>query len=90
VKSNRARRVAAKTTRASATRVASGPRAATRPRSGPAVASAAGHRTHTVGKGQTLSHIAERYNVSVTKLRSANRLRGNSVKAGQVLKIPTG
>ncbi|MCC6764920.1 MAG: transglycosylase SLT domain-containing protein [Deltaproteobacteria bacterium] len=47
-------------------------------------------RTHTVRRGQTLSHIAERYRVPVGKLRDANRLRGNSVKAGQVLRIPTG
>jgi membrane-bound lytic murein transglycosylase D len=65
-------------------------RAATRARNGTAVASAAGYRTHKVGKGQTLSHIAEQYRVSVTKLRTANRLRGNAVKTGQVLKIPTG
>jgi membrane-bound lytic murein transglycosylase D len=84
VRSNHSRRAVAKASAKSA------PRAATRLREGTAVASAAGYRTHTVGKGQTLSHIAERYNVSVTKLRSANRLRGNSVKAGQVLKIPTG
>jgi membrane-bound lytic murein transglycosylase D len=48
------------------------------------------YRTHMVAKGQTLSHIAERYQVPLSKLRSANRLHGNSVKAGQVLKIPTG
>ena len=53
------------------------------------IAATAG-RTHRVAKGQTLSHIAEQYRVPVTKLRSANRIRGNSVKAGQVLKIPTG
>jgi membrane-bound lytic murein transglycosylase D len=47
-------------------------------------------RTHRVKKGQTLSHIADKYRVPVTKLRSANGLRGNSVKAGQILKIPTG
>ncbi len=87
VKSGHARRAVAT---ASSQRAGRAPRAATRERAGTAVASAAGYRTHTVGKGQTLSHIAERYNVSVTKLRSANRLRGNSVKAGQVLKIPTG
>jgi membrane-bound lytic murein transglycosylase D len=51
---------------------------------------ATSHRTHKVAKGQTLSHIAERYRVPVGKLRSANGLRGNSVKAGQVLKIPAG
>jgi peptidoglycan lytic transglycosylase D len=48
------------------------------------------YRTHTVTRGQTLSHIAEHYRVPVKTLRSANGLRGNSVKAGQVLKIPAG
>ncbi len=51
---------------------------------------AAAERTHRVTKGQTLSHIAEQYRVSLPKLRSANRLRSNTVKAGQVLKIPAG
>ena len=54
------------------------------------VASAESYRTHRVGKGQTLSHIARRYRVSVQRLISANSLRGNAVKAGQVLRIPTG
>jgi membrane-bound lytic murein transglycosylase D len=68
-------------------------RSATRPRStgrAGAKVAATRYRTHTVARGQTLSHIAERYRVPVGKLRSANRLRGNSVKAGQVLKIPAG
>lgn len=66
-------------------------RAATRSRGdGAAEIAATTYRTHTVAKGQTLSHIAERYQVPLTKLRSANRLHGNTVKAGQVLKIPTG
>ena len=66
-------------------------RAATRSRgAGEAEIAATTYRTHTVAKGQTLSHIAERYQVPLTKLRSANRLHGNTVKAGQVLKIPTG
>ncbi len=66
-------------------------RSATRRRApGTGTSVAAAHRTHTVRRGQTLSHIAERYQVPLTKLRSANRIRGNSVKAGQVLKIPTG
>ena len=66
------------------------PRAPTRARGDGETKIAATFRTHTVAKGQTLSHIAEHYRVPVTKLRSANRLRGNSVKVGQVLKIPTG
>lgn len=47
-------------------------------------------RTHRVAKGQTLTHIARRYRVSVDGLRRANSLRGNTVRAGQVLKIPAG
>jgi membrane-bound lytic murein transglycosylase D len=66
-------------------------RAASRSREGSTGrVAAANARTHRVRNGQTLSHIAERYGVSLTRLRSANRLRGNSVKAGQVLKIPAG
>jgi len=50
----------------------------------------AGNRTHRVAKGQTLSRIARQYRVSVQRLKGANGLRGNEVKPGQVLKIPTG
>jgi membrane-bound lytic murein transglycosylase D len=53
-------------------------------------ASAESYRTHRVGKGQTLSHIARHYRISVRRLISANSLRGTAVKAGQVLRIPAG
>jgi membrane-bound lytic murein transglycosylase D len=43
---------------------------------------------HRVGHGDTLSEIAQRYGVSVVSLRNANRLKGNAVRPGQVLKIP--
>ena len=46
------------------------------------------YRTHRVAQGQTLSHIADRYGVSVDRIKSTNRLRGSAVKSGQVLKIP--
>ncbi len=49
-----------------------------------------GYRTHRVRNGQTLSHIADRYGVTVQRLKNVNRLRGSVVKSGQVLKIPTG
>lgn len=65
-------------------------RAATRTRGAGGTIAGGGEKTHTVARGQTLSHIAERYRIPVRKLRDANRLRGNSVKAGQILKIPTG
>lgn len=45
-------------------------------------------RVHVVRSGDTLSEIGERYGVSVSKLRSANGLRGNSLRIGQRLVIP--
>jgi membrane-bound lytic murein transglycosylase D len=45
--------------------------------------------THRVRSGQTLSHIAHRYKVSVASLRSTNGLgRRSRLRPGQVLKIP--
>lgn len=44
---------------------------------------------HLVSSGDTLSSIAQRYNVSVAALRSANSLKKDSIRAGQALKIPT-
>jgi membrane-bound lytic murein transglycosylase D len=45
--------------------------------------------TYRVRPGQTLSHIARAHNVSVARLRSANRMgKTAKVRAGQVLRIP--
>lgn len=43
---------------------------------------------HLVARGDTLSLIATRYNVSLASLRQANNLRNDSIRVGQVLKIP--
>lgn len=43
---------------------------------------------HVISRGDTLSEIAERYNVSMSAIKSANRLSGNNVRVGQTLKIP--
>ena len=43
---------------------------------------------HVIPRGDTLSEIAERYNVSMSAIRSANKLRSDQVKIGQTLKIP--
>jgi N-acetylmuramoyl-L-alanine amidase len=43
---------------------------------------------HVIRRGETLAVVADRYNVSVRDLRQANRLRGNQVAIGQVLRIP--
>jgi membrane-bound lytic murein transglycosylase D len=48
-------------------------------------------RSHRVQRGQTLTHIARRYGVSIERLRAANGLgRSSYLRAGQVLRIPRG
>lgn len=44
--------------------------------------------THVIGRGDTLSEIAERYDVGLSRLRQANRLTNDQVRVGQVLTIP--
>lgn len=46
------------------------------------------NQTYTVQPGDTLSAIAQRFDVSVASLMSANSLPNSSIKAGQVLIIP--
>ena len=53
-------------------------------------ASSPTYRTHRVAAGQTLSLIAQRYRVSVQRIKQANSMRGTVVRAGQVLRIPVG
>jgi N-acetylmuramoyl-L-alanine amidase len=43
---------------------------------------------HVISRGDTLSEIAERYNVSMSAIKSANRLSSDNVRVGQKLKIP--
>ncbi|NPA57758.1 MAG: transglycosylase SLT domain-containing protein [Aquificae bacterium] len=43
---------------------------------------------HKVKKGETLYRIAKKYGVSVDKLKKVNKIRGNLIKPGMVLKIP--
>ncbi|HQB28217.1 MAG TPA: LysM peptidoglycan-binding domain-containing protein, partial [Paludibacter sp.] len=55
-----------------------------------ALASSASGRNvvyHTVRSGQTLSGIAARYGVSVTRLRQWNNIRGSLIRPGQRIKI---
>lgn len=44
--------------------------------------------THTVKKGDTLWSISQRYGTSVSALKSANSIKGSSVRIGQKLRIP--
>lgn len=45
-------------------------------------------RRHVIARGDTLSEIASHYRISLSKLRVANKLRGDTVRIGQVLHIP--
>lgn len=46
------------------------------------------YQTHVVHRGDTLSEIAARYNVSLNSLRAANQLDTDLLYVGAVLKIP--
>ncbi len=44
---------------------------------------------HRVGRGDTLSVIAARYNTSVSSIKRENNLRSDSIRVGQTLIIPS-
>jgi N-acetylmuramoyl-L-alanine amidase len=46
-------------------------------------------RTHRVKSGESLSLLAQRYNVKVSRIKQANNLNNDVVRIGQVLTIPT-
>jgi N-acetylmuramoyl-L-alanine amidase len=43
---------------------------------------------HVIARGDTISEIAERYNVSPAAIRQANKLSTNKIRVGQTLSIP--
>lgn len=47
------------------------------------------HVIHAVRRGETLGSIARRYGVPLATLRQTNRIRGNAIKTGQRLRIPS-
>lgn len=51
--------------------------------------SEAGQR-YVIEGGDTLVHIAKRYHVSLSSLRTANQLSGDHIRVGQVITIPGG
>lgn len=55
---------------------------------GPLLLAAPAERVHLVRRGDTLSGIAVRYGVSVSALRSRNRLSGSRIVVGQRLVVP--
>ncbi|GLS24518.1 N-acetylmuramoyl-L-alanine amidase [Marinibactrum halimedae] len=48
-----------------------------------------GETVHVIASGDTLSKIAQRYNISVNTLRAHNGLRSDLIRVGQRIKIPT-
>jgi N-acetylmuramoyl-L-alanine amidase len=44
--------------------------------------------SHVIRRGDTLSGIAERYNVSMSTIRSVNKLANDRIRVGQTLRIP--
>ena len=47
-----------------------------------------GYKKHKVSSGESLSVLAQRYKVSMAKIKSINNLKSNNVRIGQTLKIP--
>lgn len=45
-------------------------------------------KTYTVKSGDTLSKIADKFNVSLSKLKNVNGLKSDTIRPGQKLKIP--
>ncbi|NND81527.1 MAG: LysM peptidoglycan-binding domain-containing protein [Gammaproteobacteria bacterium] len=45
---------------------------------------------HVVGRGDSLSKISARYNITITSLKRANNLRRDTVYLGQKIKLPGG
>ena len=45
-------------------------------------------KRHKIGNGETISEIAEKYHTTISAVRAANNLRGNTIRAGQHLMIP--
>ena len=47
-----------------------------------------GYKSHKVRSGESLSVLAQRYNISMAALKSVNNLKSNALRIGQTLKIP--
>jgi N-acetylmuramoyl-L-alanine amidase len=55
----------------------------------PAPAAVASYVEHKISRGETLSQIASNYSVPMERLRQVNALKSDTIRVGQILKIPT-
>ena len=46
------------------------------------------YRRHQVARGETMSQISKRYSVTPEAVKSANQIKGGSLRVGQDLLIP--
>lgn len=53
------------------------------------VLASASFREHVVSSGESLSQIAEDYNIPLRRIRETNRLTNDTIRVGQVLNIPS-
>ena len=49
---------------------------------------AIGSREHVVRSGESVSLLSQRYKITPAQLRSANKLKTDALKVGQILKVP--
>jgi LysM repeat protein len=53
------------------------------------VAAKSGSLTHRIARGETLSHVAKRYGITVSALRGANEsLNPRRLRVGQLVRLP--
>ena len=44
---------------------------------------------HKIKSGETLSHISQKYRTTIPLIRDVNNIRGNQIRAGKYLMVPT-
>jgi membrane-bound lytic murein transglycosylase D len=44
---------------------------------------------HKIKNGETLSHISQKYRTTIPLIRDVNNIRGNQIRAGKYLMVPT-
>jgi N-acetylmuramoyl-L-alanine amidase len=48
-----------------------------------------GYVEHTIARGETLSEIAANYSIPLDRIRETNQLNSDTIRVGQVIKIPS-